>query len=99
VEIVVALATNFVKGGVLTRFIMNLCHGSRGVLARKNLNRSSRILIATTKVVGTPNGVHQFNNDYFCNRIVDQSPMSSKVVEGYTRYICWKFRKRILRTI
>jgi hypothetical protein len=99
VEIVVALATNFVKGGVLTRFIMNLCHGSRGVLARKNLNRSSRILIATTKVVGTPNGVHQFNNDYFCNRIVDQSPMSSKVVEGYRRYICWKFRKRILRTI
>ncbi len=98
-EIVVALATNFVKGGVLTRFIMNLCHGSRGVLARKNLNRSSRILIATTKVVGTPNGVHQFNNDYFSNRIVDQSPMSSKVVEGYRRYICWKFRKRILRTI
>jgi hypothetical protein len=66
VEIVVALATNFVKGGVLIRFIMNLGRGLRGVLARKNLNRSSRILITTTKVVGTPNGVHQSNNDYFC---------------------------------
>jgi len=54
VETIVALATNFVKIGVLIGFVTNLGRGSGGVLARRNLSRSSRIPIAITKIVRTP---------------------------------------------
>jgi hypothetical protein len=54
VEIVVAPNTNSIKGGILIGFVMNLGCGSGGVLVGRNLSKSSRLLIATTKVVGTP---------------------------------------------
>jgi hypothetical protein len=54
VETIVALATNFVRIRILIGFVTNLGCGSKGVLVKRNLSRSSRIPIATTKVVKTP---------------------------------------------
>ncbi len=54
VETIVVLATIFVRTGVLIEFATNLGHGSGGVLARRNLSRSSGIPIATIRVVRTP---------------------------------------------
>jgi hypothetical protein len=54
VEIVVAPNTNFVRGRILIGFVTNLGHGSGGVLAKRNLNRSSRIPVAIIRIVATP---------------------------------------------
>jgi hypothetical protein len=54
VETVVAPNTNFVKGGILMGFAMNLGCGLRGVLTKRNLTTNSRIPIITIRVVGTP---------------------------------------------
>lgn len=53
-EIVVAPNTNFVRSGILIRFIMNLGHGLGRVLVGRNLNKSLRLPTSTTRVVGTP---------------------------------------------
>jgi hypothetical protein len=45
---------NFVRGGILIGSTPNLSCGPEGVLARRNLNKSLGILVATTAVVGTP---------------------------------------------
>jgi hypothetical protein len=55
---VVAPNTNFVKGGVLIRFVTNLGCGSGGVLEGRTLNTSFELR--------TTNGVYQSNNDYSC---------------------------------
>jgi len=57
VETIVAPTTNFVRIGVLIGFAINLGCGSRGVSTGRNLSRSLRILVATTRVVGTPHMV------------------------------------------
>ncbi len=54
VENVVAPNTNFVRGGILIGFSMNLNHGSEGVSMRRNFSRSSEILLTTIGVVATP---------------------------------------------
>jgi hypothetical protein len=54
VEIVVAPNTNVVRDGILIRFTTNLGNGSNGVPARRNLNQSLTLLIATTIVIMTP---------------------------------------------
>jgi hypothetical protein len=53
-ETVVAPHTNFIRGRVLIGFAANLGHGLKGILVRRNLNRNSRIPIATIGVVATP---------------------------------------------
>jgi hypothetical protein len=54
VEIVVTPNIDVVKKGILIGFIAKLGSGSSGVSARRNLSRSSALLITTTGVVGTP---------------------------------------------
>ncbi len=54
VEIVVAPNTNFVRGGIFIRFVMNLDCGLGRVLERRTLNRSYELLTETIGVVGTP---------------------------------------------
>jgi len=43
-----------IKRGILIGFIAKLGSGSSGVLTIRNLNRSSTLPIATTRVVGKP---------------------------------------------
>ncbi len=50
-ETIVASTTNFIKSGVLIGSTFNLGHGLGRVLAKRNLNRSSKVLVATTGVV------------------------------------------------
>jgi hypothetical protein len=83
-EIVVALATNFVKGGVLIGSATNLGYRSKGVSAGRNLSKSSGILVTTIKVVGTPQMV--FTNPIMTtlvNMTANQPPMSSITIERY----------------
>jgi hypothetical protein len=54
VEIVVAPKINFVKGGILIESVTNLGCGLGGVLAGRNFNTSSRMLVATIGIIGTP---------------------------------------------
>ncbi len=48
---VVAPNTNFVKGGVSIGSTINPGHGSGGVLVRRNLSQSLKLLTTTTRVV------------------------------------------------
>ncbi len=50
----VAPNTNVVKGGILIRYVTNLCNGLGGILAGRNLSRSLTLPIVTTRVFGTP---------------------------------------------
>jgi hypothetical protein len=54
VETVVAPNIDVVKRGVLIGFATKLASGSSGVLARRNLNRSSTLPTTTIKVIGIP---------------------------------------------
>jgi hypothetical protein len=54
VEITVAPNINSIRGGILIRSTMNLGHALEGVSGGRNLNKSSRLPITTTGVVGTP---------------------------------------------
>ncbi len=45
---------NLVRGAILIGSTTNLGHGSNKILTVKNLNKSSRLPKATTRVVGTP---------------------------------------------
>ncbi len=81
---IVAPKRNFVKGGVVIGFAMNLGHGSRGVLVGRNLSRSLGTPLATIGVDGTPYMV--FTNPIMTthvNMTTDQPPMSSIIVGGY----------------
>ncbi len=51
---VVAPNIDVIKRGILIGFIAKLGNGSSGVLAIRNLNRSSTLPIVTTRVVGKP---------------------------------------------
>jgi len=53
-ETIVAPNTNFVRGGILTGFAMDLGRGSGGVLMGRNLNRSFTLPATTIGDVGTP---------------------------------------------
>jgi hypothetical protein len=83
-EIVVALATNFIKGGVLIGSTTNWNYGLKGVSTGRTLSRSLGILVATNKVVGTPQVV--FTNPImttFVNRTTNQPLMNSITIERY----------------
>jgi hypothetical protein len=54
VETVVAPNINFVRNGILVGSATNLGHGLGGVSAKRNLSKSSRILISTIRIIGTP---------------------------------------------
>jgi hypothetical protein len=54
VEIVVTPSTNVVRGGILTRSVINLGHGLSTIYVGRNLIRCLRILVATTRVIWTP---------------------------------------------
>jgi hypothetical protein len=100
-ETIVASTTNFIKSGVLIGSTFNLGHGLGRVLAKRNLNRSSRVLVATTGVVGTPQMV--FTNPLMIthvNKIANRPLMKSMAIGRYTNmYKCWKSRRRISKTI
>jgi hypothetical protein len=84
VETIVVPTIIFVRIGVLIEFVVNLGHGSGGVLARRNLSRSSGIPKATIRVVRTPQMV--FTNPKMTihvNMITYRPLMNSIVVEGY----------------
>jgi len=73
-----------VRGGILIRYATKLGSGLGGVLARRNLNRSSTLLIATIGVVGTIQIV--FTNlimTTHVNEIGNQPSMNLMVVGGY----------------
>jgi hypothetical protein len=57
VEVVVAPNMDVVRKGVVIGYVVNVNCGSRGFLARRNLNRSSRLPIASIGIVGTPHMV------------------------------------------
>ncbi len=83
-EIVVAATTNFVIIGLLIGYATNLGRGSGGVLTRRNLSKSSRILIVITRVVGIPHMV--FTNPIMTthvNKTTDQPLMNSLVAGRY----------------
>jgi hypothetical protein len=54
VETIIAPNTNVVKKGVVFGSIINLGHGSSGILVGRNLNRSLGLPIVNIGVVGTP---------------------------------------------
>jgi hypothetical protein len=45
---------NAIKRGIINRFTTKLSSRSSGVLARRNLGRSSMLPMATTRVIGIP---------------------------------------------
>jgi hypothetical protein len=51
---VIAPNTNVVKRGVVIGFVVNLGCGLNGFSARRNLNRSLRLLVVNTIFVRTP---------------------------------------------
>jgi hypothetical protein len=56
-ETIIAPNTNVVRGGILIRSTTNLGLGLGGVSAKRNLNQSLGLPIATTGIVGTPHMV------------------------------------------
>ncbi len=63
--------TQIVRGGVLIRFVANLGCGLGGVSMGRNLNKSLRILIATTGVVGTLQMVSLEKKQVFSTSLYD----------------------------
>ncbi len=53
-EMVVVPNIDVVKRGVLIEYVAKLGGGLSGILVVRNLNQSSTLLIATTRIVGTP---------------------------------------------
>jgi hypothetical protein len=83
-EIVVVPTTYFVRSGTLIRPTTNLGYGLGGVSMKRNLNRSSGILVAIIGIVATPHMV--FTNPIMTihvNKITDQTLMNSMDVGGY----------------
>ncbi len=81
---VVAPNMDVAKRGILIGFVAKLGSGSNGVLARRNLNRSSTLPTIITRVVGTPQMV--FTNlimTIHVNNIANQPLMNSMAIGGY----------------
>ncbi len=75
---------NFITNGILIGYATNLGRGLGGVLARRNLSRSSGIPISTTRIVGTPQMV--FTNlimTTYVNRTLNQPSMNSIIARRY----------------
>ncbi len=75
---------NVVRRGVIIRFATNLGHGSGRFLMGRNLNKSSKLPIVTTRIVGTPQMV--FTNPimtYHVTKTTDQPSMDSIDVGRY----------------
>jgi hypothetical protein len=84
VEIVVAPTTNFVRSGILIKYVANLGHGLGRVSTKRNLSKSLGILVTTIGIVGTPQMV--FTNPIMTThvkRTTDRPSMSLMVTRGY----------------
>jgi hypothetical protein len=95
VETIVALATNFVRSGVLVGFAMNLGCGSGGVLVKRNLSRSLKVPIITVIVVRTFQMV--FTNPKMTihvNMIAYRPPVNSIAAKRYKSIDARNFGKR-----
>jgi hypothetical protein len=75
---------NVTKRGIIIGYAINLNYGSNGFSMKRNLNRSSRLPMANTRVVGTPQMV--FTNPIMTihvHKTTNRPHMSSIVVGGY----------------
>jgi hypothetical protein len=81
VEMVLAPNTNVVRDGKLIRFTTNLGNGSNGVPARRNLNQSLILLIATIGVIVTPQMV--FTNMITITHDYNRPLMNSMATRRY----------------
>jgi len=83
-EMVVVPNIDVVKRGVLIEYVAKLGGGLSGILVVRNLNQSSALLIATTRIVGTLQMV--FTNlimNTHVNMITNQPLMSLMVIGRY----------------
>jgi len=84
VEMVVVHNINVVRRGVLIGFVAKLGSRANGILAIRNLSRSSTLPIATIGVVGIPQMVlPNLLIITHVNKIVDRPLMNSMATRGY----------------
>ncbi len=82
-EMVTTPNNNVIKGGILIGSTTNLGRGSSEISAWRNLNKSSKLPIITTIVVGTLYMV--FTSQIMIihvNKIADQPPMNLMATRG-----------------